>query len=107
VILLVALVVADAWVTFPSRPSSIKYRDKLLVFAALVGGCTNVFQKSSMMKRGDDLAQCAMRVLSATFVESDLVHSSRQSLSNIARRRAHSVFVCESFAESGFSSSDS
>jgi hypothetical protein len=67
VILLVALVVADARVTFPSRPSSIKYRDKLLAFAALVGGCTHVFQKSSMMKRGDDLAQCAMRVLAVTF----------------------------------------
>jgi hypothetical protein len=37
----------------------------------------------------------------------DFVHSSRQSLSNIATRRAHSVFVCESFAESDFSSSDS
>ena len=35
------------------------------------------------------------------------VHSSLQSLSNIATRRAHSVFVCESFAESDFSSSDS
>jgi hypothetical protein len=36
----------------------------------------------------------------------DFVHSSRQSLSNIATRRVHSVFVCESFAESDFSSSD-